>query len=368
MRTISGGSAQRWVPIGFSGVRVALQLVLLGQRQRARCRRARRRVASRPRQLLAVERRALEQVGELRAVGGVVERELLVPRAGLDLRLEHHGARTRSPPRRLAASRKPSGCSCSSARWASRLGGARQDRDRLDRRGREAEVEQHRGDRHRRRSSAAACPRPRRRASRNAARERDVRPAHRRARRRARGSARRAGRAGRCTRMAEARAALPPAAWIAARELARRRPPARRRRPPAPAPPRAAARTPRRCRGSPGRSRGCPAATAPCSEPGSAASVIRAATLVGIIPCSAIATSSRSRKKRWSSVGSRAGQQQVEVLGEAQPAHQVAARSRPRTSTRSRIGLGDAADRGPGLADLHRTATLSRRVDSDCDK
>ena len=39
-----------------------------------------------------------------------------------------------------------------------------------------------------------------------------------------------------------------------------------------------------------------PAATAPWSEPGSAASVIRAATFVGIIPCSAIATRSRSRK------------------------------------------------------------------------
>jgi hypothetical protein len=39
-----------------------------------------------------------------------------------------------------------------------------------------------------------------------------------------------------------------------------------------------------------------PAATAPCSEAGSAASVIRAATFVGIIPCSAIAISSRSRK------------------------------------------------------------------------
>ena len=48
-----------------------------------------------------------------------------------------------------------------------------------------------------------------------------------------------------------------------------------------------------------------PAATAPCSEPGSAASVMRAATLVGIIPCSAIATSRRSRKKRCSSVASR---------------------------------------------------------------
>ena len=47
-----------------------------------------------------------------------------------------------------------------------------------------------------------------------------------------------------------------------------------------------------------------PAATAPCSDPGSAASVIRAATLVGIIPCSAMATSSRSRKNRCCSVGS----------------------------------------------------------------
>ena len=39
-----------------------------------------------------------------------------------------------------------------------------------------------------------------------------------------------------------------------------------------------------------------PAATAPCSDPGSAARVIRAATFVGVMPCSAIATSSRSRK------------------------------------------------------------------------
>ena len=39
-----------------------------------------------------------------------------------------------------------------------------------------------------------------------------------------------------------------------------------------------------------------PAATAPWSDPGSAASVIRATTFVGISPCSAIATSSRSRK------------------------------------------------------------------------
>ena len=46
-------------------------------------------------QLLAVERRALEQVVELLAKGGVVERELLLPGARLDLGLEH--ARTLPP-------------------------------------------------------------------------------------------------------------------------------------------------------------------------------------------------------------------------------------------------------------------------------
>ena len=85
-----------------------------------------------------------------------------------------------------------------------------------------------------------------------------------------------------------------------------------------------------------------PAATAPWSEPGSAASVIRAATLVGIIPCSAIATSSRSRKKRWSSVGSSAGEQQVEVLREAQAAHQVAGEVAPADLDPVGVGLGDA--------------------------
>ena len=88
-----------------------------------------------------------------------------------------------------------------------------------------------------------------------------------------------------------------------------------------------------------------PAATAPWSEPGSAASVIRAATFVGIIPCSAIETSSTSRKKRCSSVGSLAGEQQVEVLGEARPAHQVAAEVAPAHLDAVGVGLADAADR-----------------------
>jgi hypothetical protein len=43
-----------------------------------------------PCELRAVERRALEEVLELVAVGDVVERQLLVPRSPFDLRVEHH--------------------------------------------------------------------------------------------------------------------------------------------------------------------------------------------------------------------------------------------------------------------------------------
>ena len=52
--------------------------------------------------------------------------------------------------------------------------------------------------------------------------------------------------------------------------------------------------------------------------------MIRAATLLGIRPCSAIATSSRSRKKCSSSRRLAPCQQQVKELGEAEPAHHVA--------------------------------------------
>ena len=79
-------------------------------------------------------------------------------------------------------------------------------------------------------------------------------------------------------RMAEARAALPPAAWIAARSLGDGgRVVAGATR--ACASLEQARALARRCRGSPGPQPRIPAATAPCSEPGSAASVIRAATL-----------------------------------------------------------------------------------------
>ena len=74
---------------------------------------------------------------------------------------------------------------------------------------------------------------------------------------------------------------------------------------------------------------------------------MRALTFVGIIPCSAIATSSRSRKSRWSVGRLLPGQQQVEVLGEAEPAHQVAAQVAAAHLDPVGVGLADVAD---GLA------------------
>src|SRR5918992_811695 len=78
-----------------------------------------------------------------------------------------------------------------------------------------------------------------------------------------------------------------------------------------------------------------PAATAPWRDPGSAASVIRAVTLVGIIPCSAIATSRRSRKKRWSSVGSAPVRSRWKYSVKVSLPIRSPVRSRPRTSTLS---------------------------------
>ena len=43
-------------------------------------------------ELLPIERRPFQQVGDLGAVGRVVDRELLVPGPCLDLWLEHHGS------------------------------------------------------------------------------------------------------------------------------------------------------------------------------------------------------------------------------------------------------------------------------------
>ena len=100
------------------------QLVLLGQRElRDVGEPARRlgRVEPGRGELLPVERRALEEVRELGAIALVVERELLRPGAGLDLRLQHHSGRYSTASSAFPASAKPIGLSRSSARCASRL-------------------------------------------------------------------------------------------------------------------------------------------------------------------------------------------------------------------------------------------------------
>ena len=43
-------------------------------------------------ELLAIERRTVEKVAELRPIARVVDRDLLLPGPGLDLRLEHHAS------------------------------------------------------------------------------------------------------------------------------------------------------------------------------------------------------------------------------------------------------------------------------------
>ena len=59
-----------------------------------------------------------------------------------------------------------------------------------------------------------------------------------------------------------------------------------------------------------------------------------------------------------------AGQQQVEVLGEAQPAHQVAAQVAPAHLDPVGVRLADVGDGGPRATDLHsrRRPPLSRRA------
>src|SRR3954470_7139856 len=99
-------------------------LGLLGERQARDVIQAARVLGRCDAELAAVERRALEQVGDLRAVGDVVDGALLGPRTGLDLGREDHGPRSYSIASSAApAMRKPIGCWCSSARWARRCGG-----------------------------------------------------------------------------------------------------------------------------------------------------------------------------------------------------------------------------------------------------
>jgi len=77
---------------------------------------------ARRRQLLAIEARALEEVGQLLAIARVVEGELLCPGAGFDLGREYQrGPSSGGGSYSIASSacpaiRKPSGRCCSSAR------------------------------------------------------------------------------------------------------------------------------------------------------------------------------------------------------------------------------------------------------------
>ena len=86
-----------------------------------------------------------------------------------------------------------------------------------------------------------------------------------------------------------------------------------------------------------------PAATAPCSDSGSAASVMRALTLVGIMPV--LGDRDEQEVEEVALILGRLapGEQQVEVLGEAQPAHQVAAEVAPPHLDPVGIGLTDVA-------------------------
>ena len=174
------------------------------------------------RELLAVEGRALEQVGELGAVARVVELELLVPRARSTSGRASLG-RLRVLDRLLRglrARRKPSGCSRSSARCASRpavrarIGTAFTDAAGKPRSSITAAIGMR--DVHRQRLAPDLGHGVAERAG-----ERDVRAARRRARLRARGSARRAGRAGLWTGWPKP-GTLPPAAWISRAISARR--------------------------------------------------------------------------------------------------------------------------------------------------
>ena len=80
-------------------------------------------------------------------------------------------------------------------------------------------------------------------------------------------------------------------------------------------------------------------------------SVIRATTLVGIIPMLGDRDQEHVEEVallvRWP----RAGEQQVEVLREAQAAHQVVAEVEPAHLDAVGEGLADAADRRAGLTD-----------------
>ena len=219
-------------------------------------------------------------------------------------------------------------------------GGAREDRHRLDRRRREAEVEHHRRDRHRDVHRQRLAPRILGRVAQAAARaaRADRSP---RARRRARGCARRADRAGGGPGGRSPASARRPSR-TPSRPLRRHRLGRDARRDPA-----CAASSTRAHASEVPRSTGpaprIPAATAPWSDPGSAASVMRG-DVRGHHPV--LRDRHQQQVEEVALVGTRLPprEQQVEVLREAQPAHQVAAEVAATHLHPVRIGLADVAD------------------------
>ena len=148
---------------------------------------------------------------------------------------------------------------------------------------------------------------------------------------------------------------LPPAARMLARELGAATCRAARRRRPA------------RCASSSSRAHSSdvpritgpqpriPAATAPWSEPGVGGERHPRGDVRGHHPV--LGDRDEQQVEEEALVLGRlvAGEQQVEVLGEAQPAHEVAGEVAPADLDAVGIGLADVADRRAGLADLrHR--------------
>ena len=283
-------------------VRAGAQLVLLGERQRARssARPPTLAASGKPAavQLVAIEVRPLEEIADLPAPGGVVQPRLLLPGKRLDRGVAHQpassGRRRRSPPRPAPPCRKPIGSLLLLGEMRQERCGAREDRDAPSAspagiRGRAAPRRSAS-----RRSSAAACPRPRRPAPRSLARQRAAwRPVDARAPsasamiRSARGST------GLCSGWPKP-GTLPPRAScvpIGRDMLAGRSPAAARRRATAP------------------QVSAVPSTTEPAAENARRDRALQRVGIrrvgharrlrsLGTSPCSAIATSRRSRKKR----------------------------------------------------------------------
>ena len=277
-------------------------------------------------QLLAIEGRALEEVGELRRGSSRRRGRAARPTGGSTSSVSITRARTRPPPRAARASRKPSGCSCSSARCASRPA----VRARIGTAFTAAAGKP-------RSSSTAAIgmetfivsglPHTSATASRKRARERDVRPAHAALVRELEDPL--GARVERLVhRMAEARA--PCRRRRGSRATISRRLATRRH-----APPRAAARTPRTCRGRPGRRRGSPPRPRPAAIPGRR----RASSARRRWSASSRARRSRRAAGRGRSAAPRSARAPVSSRWKYSVKLSLPirspVRSRPRTSTRS---------------------------------